>query len=147
MAVEIYLKRRHAQNTITVSVEWLKEIFKLEDAGDFLVAQLEGMMGSVYVHDKSWLLQIINWTPDGGHPLSEAAKWFKLAKRVADLDEEKEGKFTLSDYQVNLIWKRLIDPRYKITGLPPAFIEFVMEFQQASGRHFPEEDPETEEVD
>ena len=142
MAIEIYLKKRHAQNNITISAEWLKAILSREDAAEFLVAQLEGMVGSIYVHDKSWLLQIINWTPDGGHPLSEAAKWFKLAKRVGDLDEEKEGKFTLSDYQVNLIWARLINPQYKITGLPPAFVEFVIEFQQASGRHFPEEEPD-----
>jgi len=142
MAIKIELKKRETQGSINISTPWLTEILSREDAGELLVEQLKAMIGEIFIHDKAWLLQIINWAPQGGHPLSESAKWFKLAKRVADLDEDKEGVFTLSDYQVNLIWTRLINPLYKVTGLPPAFVEFVLEFQQACGRHFPEEEPD-----
>ena len=141
MAVKIELKKRVSQGNLNIPATLLTEILSQENA----VEQLKGMIGNNHVHDKNWLLQIINWTPQGGHPLSEAAKWFKLAKRIADLDEEKEGTFTLSDYQANLIWARLSNPQYKITGLPTAFVDFVMEFQQASGRHFPEEEPDDKE--
>lgn len=144
MAIKINLKKRKAHGSITISAPDLTDILNREEAADLLVKQLKGMIDNSTIHDKNWLLQIVNWVPQGGHPLSESAKWFKLAKRVADLDEEKEGSFTLSDYQVNLIWARLISPEYKVVGLPQAFLEFIMELQQASGRHFPEEEPDEE---
>ncbi|GAF73577.1 unnamed protein product [marine sediment metagenome] len=143
MAVKLELKKRRTQGNVTLSLEWIKAIINRGDAANQLLSQVKGMVdGSIGVHDKKWLTEIINWAPQGGLPLTETAKWFKLAKRVADLDEEEEGFFTLSDYQVTLVWSRLIDPEYKVTGLPSAFVEFIMGFQQASGRHFPEEEPD-----
>jgi hypothetical protein len=98
----------------------------------------------VFVHDRHWLEILINWVPEGGVPLTESAKWFKLADRVGDLDIEKEGPFTLSPYQVDLIWQRLINPLFKMDRLPMPFVKFVQDFQQATGKHFPEEEPDAE---
>ncbi len=98
------------------------------------------------IHDKQHLLQIVNWQPEGGLPLTEMTKWLKLAKRVDALDEEKDGPFTLSQYQADLIWNRLKEEQFIYRGLLTGpFISFVLDFQEVTGRHFEDEDPTKEE--
>lgn len=97
------------------------------------------------ISDISFLKQIINWAPQGGIALTEAAKWMPLAKRVNNLNEDKEGTLTLSQWQVDLIWSRLTNSEYKV-ALTPQFTDFILEFQELTGKHFPEEDPGDEDT-
>jgi hypothetical protein len=143
MATKLYLKRRPTRDTIAVPLVLIKGIVDREDK-DGLWKLFEGLGNDEEstVHDKHWLELIINWAPQGGVSLTESAKWFKLAGRVADLDMSREGEFTLSDYQTDLIWRRLVNPQFKMDRLPSPFVKFVMEFQEAAGKHFPDEEPD-----
>lgn len=102
------------------------------------------------VHDKNWLEMITNWiaVDEQGQPkpvsLTKQAKWFKLAERVFALDPDKEAKFTLSQFQADLIWSRLTNEEFTIVRMPVPFISFVLEFQEAIGRQFPDVEIEEE---
>jgi len=85
---------------------------------------------------------IINWIPEGGQPLTEMSKWLKLAKRVGDLDDRPDGTFSLSQWHVDLIWERLLDPNFKLNVLEPAFASFLLEFQSVTGKRFEEGEPD-----
>jgi len=94
------------------------------------------------VHDKRWLEMIVNFTPRDGAPLTELAKWLGLAKRVADLDDTREGTFTLSQWHVDLIWSRLSSDKFVlVNGLDPLLAEFLLEFMQVTGKNFPDGEP------
>lgn len=97
------------------------------------------------VHDKVWLENLANWMPEGGLKLTEVAKWMKLIKRINSLDDTREGDFTLSDFQADLLWGRMTDEKYKLAILQSSFIEFISDFQEATGKHFPSEDPTKDE--
>jgi len=144
MATKINLKKRTALRAIEVPIPVLKNLIEQEDK-DGLFDYFKGIAKQDFeVHDKQWLELIINWVPEGGHALTESAKWFKLANRVADLDTDKEGAFTLSPYQVDLLWNRLNNSKFTVERLPTAFVAFIVDFQTATGRHFPEEEPDAE---
>jgi hypothetical protein len=143
MATNLNLKKRPTRDTLALPFMLIKGYVDREDR-DGLWKFFEGLSDDdeTMVHDKHWLELIVNWMPEGGAPLAESAKWFKLAGRVAALDPDREGNFTLSDFQAELIWKRLISPNFKMDRLPAPFVAFVQDFQKASGRHFPEEEPD-----
>ena len=148
MATTLQLQFRDARDAIMLPIGLVRDRLASADGKAELLEQLGKAVDAVKRHDKRTLEEIVNWVPEAqqgqpsGVPLTEAAKWFKLAKRVADLDETREGAFTLSDYQVTLIWGRLTDARFRLVAISPAFVEFVLEFQSATGRHFPEEEPD-----
>ena len=145
MSIKLNLKKRLSRETLSLPLPLIKGLIDREDK-DGLWNLFNNLANddNVYVHDRNWLELIINWIPEGGVPLTESAKWFKLAKRVSALDTDKEGDFTLTPYQNDLIWQRLISPSFKLERLPPAFVHFVIDYQEASGRHFPEEEPDGE---
>jgi hypothetical protein len=145
MSTILKLKKRPTRETLNLPLFVIKGFVDREDKdGLWNFFQSLANDDEVYVHDKHWLETLINWMPEGGVALTESAKWFKLADRVTDLDIEKEGTFNLSPYQTDLIWQRLIDPKFKMDRLPMPFVRFVQDFQQATGRHFPEEEPDVE---
>jgi hypothetical protein len=143
MATKLNLKQRSTRDTLTLPFLLLKGIVERGDK-EALWRVFEGLGEDTVVHDKHWLEVIINWTPDGGLPLTETAKWFKLADHVSELDVDREGEMTLSDYQVDLIWKRLTSPQFKMDRLPLPFMGFVRDFQKATGRRFREEELDDE---
>ena len=145
MATQLKLKKRLTRDTLNLPLMIIKGFVDREDK-EGLYKFFESLADNdeVYVHDRHWLELLINWMPEGGVALTESAKWFKLAGRVADLDVEKEGDFTLSPYQADIIWQRLINPQFKLERLPVPFVQFVQDFQVATGRHFPEEEPDGE---
>jgi hypothetical protein len=145
MAAKLNLKARPTRDTLTLPYLLIKGVVDRQDKEGLwkLFSSLADEDGTT-VHDKHWLELIINWMPEGGLPLSESAKWFKLAERVGMLDRERDGVFTLSDYQVDLIWKRLTDPKFKMDRLPTPFVMFVRDLQKATGKHFHEEEPDAE---
>lgn len=145
MSTTMKLKKRLTRETLTLPINVLKGFVDRDDKeGLFNFFGSLANEDEIYVHDKHWLELLVNWMPEGGVALTESAKWFKLASRVADLDVEKEGNFTLSAYQADLVWQRLVNPQFKLDRLPQPFIGFVQDFQEASGRHFPEEEPDGE---
>lgn len=89
------------------------------------------------IHDKRWLEAIANWMPDKA-AFTIVAPWLKLADRIGNLDETREGPFTLSDANVESIWKRLNDPNFNsaIIRLSPALASFILEFEKVIGRRF-----------
>ena len=142
MATKLNLKKRPALRTIEVPIPIVKGLVEQDDK-DGLFEYFQSIAKQEFeVHDKQWLELIVNWVPEGGHALTESAKWFKLANRVAELDVEKEGDFTISPYQVDLIWNRLNNNKFTVERIPTAFVGFITDFQDATGRHFPEEEPD-----
>ncbi len=89
-------------------------------------------------HDRFWLELICNWTPQEGLPLVAQAPWIKLAMRVADLDDSREGEFHLSEMDVERIWRRLTDPDFRVRR-DAAFDGFLVDWIEATGRDFPDE--------
>ena len=59
----------------------------------------------------------------------------RLREELGDYDLE------LSSYQVQLIWKRITDERFKLNSAGPALRGFILDFQAATGKHFEDEDP------
>jgi len=94
------------------------------------------------VSDVEWLKLIVNHVPKDGLPLTKMAKWLPLAERVNDLDENKEGTFTLSQFQSDLIWERLRSDKFILHKMPSAFVSFILDFKKVTGKHFPDEEPE-----
>jgi len=158
MAVELYLKKRGQSDTARVSLKMIQEILDQDEAvgKDRLWELFENLNGAAPpIHDKTWLETLVNWMPmtrDGRPipvPLTDKYKWIKLIQRVAELDEEREGKFTLSQLQADLLWQRLTSKEFEIMNLPIPFIEFLLDLQEAFGKQLPEIeiDPEDENED
>lgn len=143
MSTKLKLKKRITRDTLNLPLFVIKGFVDKDDK-DGLWNFFSSLANEdeLYVHDRHWLELLINWMPDGGLALTESAKWFKLAKRVNNLDTGKEGNFEISPYQIDLIWQRLINPKFKMDRLPMPFVQFVQDFQGATGKHFPEEDPD-----
>jgi len=148
MAYTLVLQNRTAKDarTITIPVEIIRNFIDGSDH-DKLWEYFERVSSNIEselpIHDKTWLEAIVNWVPDGGLAMTEIARWLKLARRVSTLDGTREtGNFTLSDYQVNLIWSRLKDPRFKLRVMAPQFVDFMLHFQDITGKHFEDEDPD-----
>lgn len=145
MGIQLKLKKRITRDTLNLPLFVIKGFVDKEDKdGLWNFFQSLANNDELYVHDQHWLELLINWVPEGGVALTESAKWFKLASRVGDLDIEKEGNFNLSTYQADLIWQRLINPQFKMDRLPMPFVQFVQDFQLATGKHFPEEEPDAD---
>lgn len=146
MATKLNLKKRKDEPTITLSIPQIQSFL---DSGskdglwNFFIG-VKDKETKDYVHDKFWLETIVNWVPEGGLPMTTMAKWFKLADKVTGLDDTREGTITLSDFQVGLIWGRMNDANFKLVKLNPQLVGFIMDFQEASGRHFEEEEPDKE---
>ena len=139
MAYTLKLKRRAGRDALQIPLQALKNM--LANGRDTLLADLERIAKDDQVHDKAWLETIVNWTPEGGMPLTEMSKWMKLAQRVSSLDDGREGDFTLSQWHVDLIWSRLTDARYKVIRMSPPFVEFLIGFQEATGKRFENQEP------
>lgn len=140
MAVKVTLKKRRALDHILVPIDTIVPLVEKDDKEN-LMNFFTGLAKQEWVvHDRRWLEHIINWVPEGGQPLTKAAMWFKLAARVAELDPEKEGGFTFSKFQADLIWTRLNNPQFVVDRVPQAFRDFILDFQEASGMKFPEEE-------
>lgn len=143
MGTQLKLKKRLTRETLNLPLFVIKGFVDKEDKdGLFTFFSSLANEDEIYVHDQHWLELLINWVPEGGVALTESAKWFKLAGRINDLDIEKEGNFNISQYQIDLIWQRLINPQFKMDRLPVPFVSFVRDFQLATGKHFPEEEPD-----
>ncbi len=135
MTVVLQLKLRRTMDTIQVSTEMVSKIMDMSPAiaGRQLIKLFKSL--DDVVHDKRWLEMIINWSPQEGLPLTTMAPWLKLAQRVASLETNREGPFTLSDAQADLLYKRLGDSEFKINGLNPALTDFLLMFYGTIGKH------------
>jgi hypothetical protein len=153
MSVVLELKKRTQTTSLQVPVQPIQDaLAQGEVEGKNTLWNFFKELGTVEptVHDKNWLEMITNWiaTDEQGQPkpvsLTKQAKWFKLAERISALDPEKEGKFTLSQFQADLIWSRLTNEEFTIIRMPVPFISFIMEFQEAIGKQFPDVEIEEE---
>jgi hypothetical protein len=135
---------------ISVDVNFIDQALQQpteEAQGAMLLQLFRGLKDQGYTtHDIENLKAIVNWVPpDEGIPLTEAVKWQKLAKRVNQLDEEREeGNLAINDFEADLIMKRLKDPRFKLMKIG-TFLDFVIMFTETTGRNFDEVDPWSEE--
>ena len=155
MATKLKLKKRRSENMAVLSLDQFRSIFKLPEleAKDRLYNLFKNLLDedNPSVHDKHWLEQIVNFVPLDNQnkpkriPFTEQAKWLKLAARVAELEIDKEGDFTLSDYQETIIWERLNSAEFAIQGMPLAFVSFILDFLDATGRRFADMEPEKSE--
>ncbi|MCH7604679.1 hypothetical protein IID24_01695 [Patescibacteria group bacterium] len=150
MATQIKLKKRPAGDELTVSMKFIKEVLSSSEASakERLYIFFESLKDSeTEIHDKKWLEAIVNWEPKGGIPLTEEAKWMKLALRVGELDDEDDSErlLTLSNFQTQLIIERLKHNEYRAPSKSMAWRRFLMDFMEASGMQFKEWEPEAEE--
>lgn len=146
MAVKLNLKRRKDETRQVPVAVVVRIVNGPGSDGDKLAQLRELEQHAALIHDKAWLAMIINWAGEKGLPLTETAKWSKVAARVGELDDEREGKFTLSDFQVRLIWERMNNPDFKIIRNSPALAGFILDFCEAAGKAFGG-DVDTEEID
>jgi len=149
MSTILHLQKRNAgKSGIQISRSGIEAMKAAPDATDATAAAalwrfVNATVGEALVHDKDWLEMIVNWVPAGdekkagGLSVTEQARWLELAMRVNRLDDNKTGKFTLSASQGDLIFKRLCDARFILTGLSPAWAAFASGFFTAYG-HWPE---------
>ena len=151
MAVELYLKKRGQSDTARVSLRLIREIMSQDGVvgKDRLWELFDNIKDAALpIHDKIWLETLVNWMPTTRDmqgrmvpkpvPLTDKYKWIKLIQRVAELDEDREGPFTLSQLQADILWKRLVSKEFEIVNLPIPFIEFLLDLQEAYGKQLPE---------
>lgn len=134
MSTTLTLKERQAGNTATIPVDAIQSMMQqpAEEARDSLYAVFANM--SPTQHDVKWLHAIVDWAPEAGLPVTELARWLPLAEKVNAVQPEGETDIELTDEEVDLIYSRLADERFKLTGLPPALVSFLADLQTATGR-------------
>ena len=136
MAVTLYLKLRKDE-TKQIALPLLLRIVNGAGSDKEKIAQLQTLdEQNARIHDRAWLSMIVNWVPEKGLPLTETAKWMKLAARVGELDDEREGTFALSDFQAKLVWERMNYAEFKIVRNNPALAGFVLDFLAVTGKSF-----------
>lgn len=158
MAVELHLKKRGQSDVVRVSLALIKETLNMDEVvGKARLWELfEGLKDAAEpISDKVWLESIVTWMPTATDalgrtvnkptPLLGEYKWLKLIQRVAELDDDYEGIFTLSPTQADLLWKRLTTNQFEVVDRPLPFIKFLLMVQEAFGKQLP--DIEIEEPD
>lgn len=151
MAVELKLKKRGQSDVVRVSLAMIKEILNMDEVAgkNRLWEVFENQKDAAKpISDKVWLGAIVTWIPtttdalgrtvNKPTPLLGEYKWFKLRQRVAELDDDYEGIFTLSPASADLLWKRLTTKQFEIVDTPLPFIEFLFMIQEAFGKQLPE---------
>lgn len=133
MSKILNLKCRPTNNALSVDVTVVRQIMQMSEvvAGRQLYKMFAKLEEST--HDKVWLTLIVNWAPKEGIPMTKMMPWLKLAERVNGLDDSKEGTFTLSNAQAKLIYKRLTNDEFLMTGLSAAFAAFTLDFFESYG--------------
>ena len=156
MSTKLQLKKRLSGETIILSTARFRAILNLPmvEAKDKLYDLFAHLLeAEASVHDKRWLEQIVNFVPldkDGKPkrtPFTKQAKWLKLAEKVGGLDDTKEGDFTLSGHQETIVWERLNSDEFTVQGMPRAFVSFILDFLDATGRRFADMEPEKSELE
>ena len=141
MPTTLKLQSRHDDKFATIALEGIRAVIAANDREQMwsLFANLK----SGQPHDCEWLQMVVNWTAEGGMPLTVMAKWLKLARKVGALTE-KSTEVTLTLTECDLIWARMTDERFKLKSLSPSFAEFVLDFCEVTGHHFAtvKDDPE-----
>ena len=134
MPKTLKIKRRVTNNLLQVDASVVRQIMQMSEgvAGRQLYKMFGALEGSV--HDKMWLILIVNWAPKEGIPMTKMMPWLKLAERVNDLDASKECNFVLSDNQAKLIYERLTSEEFSVTGLNATLASFILDFFEAYGR-------------
>ena len=122
------------------------EIVKAAETPETLWEIFKGVRtdGTEKRHDKEHLLVVINWVPQNGIPLSEQVKWLDLARRVNHLKGTDGEELVLYGWEVEMLWKRMSDGAFKMRNFSVPFLEFVVDFCEATGRQF-KDLPEVEE--
>lgn len=151
MAVELYLKKRGQSDGVRVSLALIKETLNMDEIeGKNKLWEVFGRLkdSAKPISDKVWLESIVTWIPtttdalgrtlNKPTPLLGRYKWLKLIQRVAELDDDYEGIFTLSQVQADLFWKRLTTNEFEIVDTPLPFIEFLLMIQEAFGKQLPD---------
>lgn len=138
--VRLLLKQREDDTSATFRIALMREVVKRreEEAKDALYAMFKPYANGMGegVHDTHWLKIIINWAGEKGLPLTEMAKWFGIAKKVNRLKGQGDEELLLSEREVDLLFARMKDDKFTITGLQPSFVEFMLDFCDATGRQF-----------
>jgi hypothetical protein len=154
MAKILQLKKRKRSDIVRVPtaliIDWLGR--SEEDAKDIMYTFFEPFEDAdVYVHDKVYLENIINWVPvdeqsgrPKGLPLSEQVRWIKLAEKVDAVDEDQDGEIELTSKDMKAIFDRISSKEYKVGALTKPFIAFLMNYQETTGDWFEELEPEAE---
>ena len=106
-------------------------------------------------HDYLFIQQIIEWTPVDdrsgqrlGLPLKEQVRLIRLTERLlpfTDAEKPEEGEVELFTKDVDLLWDRMNDPKYLVGAISPPYAAFLMDFQQAISKWFPEFEDEQKE--
>lgn len=151
MAKQIELKSRYLGSFIQVPIQMADGFLGIENDSERLTAYDRAFkQRELYqkVSDVHHLQRIVNWVPQGGLAFTEMAKWHKLAKRVADLDLKKEGPFTISSYELELIRSRLKDSRFTLMPSPDIqpYMEFMVELAEVLGIDLGIDEGEAEEA-
>lgn len=134
--VVLQLKKRPIKEVVQAPVAAVKSIIESGDRNRLWSFFEAALQAETAVHDKVWLQVITNWVPKDGASIKDISKWMGLVRRVEALDDAKEGPFTLSLIQSDLIWSRLTDPAFKLNSLSPLFMAFIMEYMAASRHNF-----------
>ena len=142
MSKTLFLKKRPIRDEISMSSAVLEEILRKPDKEVVETFRKALAARDWTVHDKRWLELIANHVQDGGNSAFDLAPWIGLRTRIANLDENREGTFTLSDAQVKMIQRRLKDKDFKINALSAQFDAFLYDFCLATEWHYDENESE-----
>ena len=134
--MKFILKKRLNSDHITIPTDILSIIkdpnISPIDASEALYNFLNEMIkGDITIHDKVWLTMIVNWTPPNtGLSMIDIAKWITFAKRVENIDENKDKiEFSLSDSDAKMIFEKLNNPEFKILRISTSLLNFLDDLQ------------------
>ena len=138
MPTKLALKNRKEERNISIPISEITALLALPE-GPGQVALWRHFQAlkdaEVTIHDAVWLKMFVNWVPEGGSPLTEQARWLKIARKVGELKKDAE-EITLTLSECDLLWERMQDPKFKIVAMTSAFSELVLDFIEATGHQF-----------
>lgn len=132
--IEITLKLRPSNDTLSIPITWAHGVLSRQDRNQIdQFAQIVANASNGR-HDVEWLKMIVNWTPEGGLPVTEMVRWFSLAAKLNDMETDKDVDLEISERTIDAIYERLADERFKLTSTNPLFAAFMLDFARACGR-------------
>ena len=151
MTTILKLKVRERSDSVTIGIERIRSWINLsdEEAKQAMFEYFKPIKeNEPTVHDKVFLANIINWVPidersgrPKGLPLTEQVRWYKLADRLDDVDDEEEGEIGLANKDIDAIMERIKSSEYKPFGLAKPYREFLTDFLRTTHNHIDEYDP------
>lgn len=137
MAIQIKLENRvkHGENLV-IPLALARRILT-QSTKDELWEQFKELIDSPTINDLQYVHDIVNWVsdPQNPPPLTELMKWASVVSRVNEM-EDGAPIWIIDAHEVELIYDRIKDPKFKYSGRVMDFLPFHMQLSKVLENHY-----------